>query len=198
MIKRIGNAFRALRAAHTMVHSEALRDDMRAFAATQNMVAGGELEAADVRVGEVGLRLQGRAGGEMEISAPSSEIPLKGFVFPPTTDRPAAYPDDLPFLPSLRTSVTALPHMGRVVVSWPRPMNPRECMVQVRAQLLANGWSEEHIGRSLFGILGRRITYSRGEDSCRLHCHRIPGQPTRIRLVLNTENALPDPGPGSV
>jgi hypothetical protein len=187
MIKRIKDVFQALKTGRQLMKSEALRDEMRSIAATQRQVEQGDLESADVQLMGADIRLESREGGEMEITSPSSDLPFRGIVFPGSSERPAAYPEDLPFIPNLRTSVTYYPGKGRTNVSWPRSDDHKARMAQLRDLLRAQGWSETRSSRTLFGVLGREVTYSQGSDSCRVLFHRIPGQPVVVRLIVTRE-----------
>lgn len=91
------------------------------------------------------MRYSPAPGVDMRIEASDPEEPgavAVSTVFDGGTARPPSYPPELPYLPGLKASITAVPGRGSAPVAWLMVPDVEGAVAQILAQSTAAGWSE--------------------------------------------------------
>lgn len=96
-----------------------------------------------------------------------------------------SYPDDLPFLHGVRASVMQIPAWGRRVVNWRKADQIKARVVDMVAQLVEDGWREVARRGIVFGLMGRKLEFRRGDTARLLTVQRRLGRPDSLTLVEN-------------
>ncbi|MEE2899494.1 MAG: hypothetical protein VX815_13600 [Gemmatimonadota bacterium] len=96
-----------------------------------------------------------------------------------------SYPDDLPFLHGVRASVMQIPAWGRRVVNWRKVDQIKARVADMVAQLVEDGWREVARRGIVFGFVGRKLEFRRGDTARLLTVQRCLGRPDSLTLVEN-------------
>ena len=156
------------------------------FIDAQNRVSDGESDSEEIPVfGGQSIRVARTEDGSIEVSA--DEHGTLSRVFEPGPTRPLNYPNDLPFLPGLRTAVLEAPTQSLLWVKW----TTSDIDVSLRfllTELSADSWIETGRRGTLFGLLDQQI---RLERQGRVRTLKASTMFTRTPGIVLTERTPP-------